>query len=67
MMKVERRSLWGLSETFTESLKDRNHTDLIQRTEARHGLLDTYIGLFAFALWRGVNVAGFKFPPVYPS
>jgi len=41
------RNVWSLFNAFTESLKDGNLAELPKRTEALHGLLDTYVGLSA--------------------
>ncbi|QIF06088.1 DUF932 domain-containing protein [Roseimicrobium sp. ORNL1] len=41
------RNVWSLFNAFTESLKEGNLAELPKRTEALHGLLDTYVGLSA--------------------
>jgi len=39
------RSVWSLFNAFTESLKEGSLAELPKRTEALHGLMDTYVGL----------------------
>jgi hypothetical protein len=41
----ETRNVWSLFNAFTESLKDGALSELPKRTEALHGLLDSYVGL----------------------
>ncbi len=41
----EQRNVWSLFNAFTESLKEGNLAELPKRTEALHGLLDTWVGL----------------------
>jgi hypothetical protein len=41
----ENRSVWSLFNAFTESLKEGNLTELPKRSQALHGLMDTYVGL----------------------
>lgn len=41
----EGRNVWSLFNAFTEALKDGNLAELPKRTEALHGLLDTWVGL----------------------
>lgn len=43
----EDRNVWSLFNAFTESLKQGSLAELPKRTEALHGLLDTYVGLAA--------------------
>ena len=40
-----KRNVWSLFNAFTESLKTGNLAELPKRTEALHGLLDSYVGL----------------------
>ena len=46
--EFQTRSLWTLFNSFTEVLKG-NLNDLPKRTEALHGLLDSYVGLANFS------------------
>ena len=46
--EFHRRTLWSLFNTFTEVLKG-NLNELPKRTEALHGLLDSYVGLSGFS------------------
>ena len=46
--EFEARTLWTLFNSFTETLKG-NLNELPRRTEALHGLLDSYAGLAAFS------------------
>lgn len=41
----EARNVWSLFNAFTDSLKDGALSELPKRTEALHGLLDSYVGL----------------------
>jgi Domain of unknown function (DUF932) len=43
----EGRNVWSLFNAFTESLKEGSLQELPKRTEALHGLLDTFVGLSA--------------------
>ncbi len=43
----EGRNVWSLFNAFTESLKEGNLAELPKRTQALHGLMDTYVGLSA--------------------
>jgi hypothetical protein len=46
--EFQERTLWTLFNSFTEVLKG-NLNELPRRTEALHGLLDSYVGLAAFS------------------
>lgn len=41
----ESRNVWSLFNAFTESLKDGALSELPKRSQALHGLLDSYVGL----------------------
>lgn len=41
----QERNVWSLFNAFTESLKEGTLSELPKRTEALHGLLDSYVGL----------------------
>ncbi len=43
--RFQQRNVWSLFNAFTESLKEGSLAELPKRTEALHGLLDTYVRL----------------------
>jgi hypothetical protein len=43
--EFEERNVWALFNSFTESLKKSSLAEVPRKTEALHGLLDSYVGL----------------------
>jgi hypothetical protein len=43
--EFEERNIWALFNSFTETLKKSSLAELPRKTEALHGLLDSYVGL----------------------
>jgi hypothetical protein len=43
--EFEERNVWALFNSFTESLKQSSLAEVPRKTEALHGLLDSYVGL----------------------